>query len=144
MVNLLGRTRLSKWYTACDDKEKHLMEKEVHRLAIMRDPKFTKFFEFNMGRDTFKIVFRRYAQLLFVFCIDVKENELYYFEAIHVFVQALDSYFGSVCELDLVHNFTAVYNLLDMFILAGEIQELSVERIVKRVQDDSRTVQESA
>jgi hypothetical protein len=30
-------------------------------------------------------------------------------EFIHLFVEVLDQYFGSVCELDLVFNFYKVY-----------------------------------
>lgn len=36
---------------------------------------------------TFKLVYRRYAGLYFVFCIDVTDNELLYLESIHLFVE---------------------------------------------------------
>ena len=36
------------------------------------------------------------------------DNELSYFESIHLFVEVLDQFFGSVCELDLVFNFYKV------------------------------------
>lgn len=35
----------------------------------------------------FKIVYRRYAGLYFCFCVDVHDNNLYYLEAIHNFVE---------------------------------------------------------
>ena len=35
----------------------------------------------------FKIVYRRYAGLYFCFCVDVNDNNLYYLEAIHNFVE---------------------------------------------------------
>jgi hypothetical protein len=41
-------------------------------------------------------------------CVDVGDNELASLEAIHVFVELLDRYFGNVCELDLVFNFNKV------------------------------------
>ena len=78
------------------------------------------------------------------------ENELSCLEAIHLFVEILDTYFSHVCELDLVWHFhkarrtrdadilrrvadlraacsraRQVYMILDEFILAGEIQETS-------------------
>ena len=39
---------------------------------------------------------------------DVTDNELVYFESIHLFVELLDQFFGNVCELDLVFNFNKV------------------------------------
>ena len=55
-----------------------------------------------------KIVYRRYAGLFFCVCVDANDNELAYLEAIHFFVEVLDSFFGNVCELDLVFNFYKV------------------------------------
>ena len=40
--------------------------------------------------------------------MDANDNELSYLEAIHFFVEVLDSFFGNVCELDLVFNFYKV------------------------------------
>lgn len=57
---------------------------------------------------TQKIVYRRYAGLFFTLVVDTNENELACLEAIHLFVEVLDVYFGNVCELDLVFNFFKV------------------------------------
>lgn len=38
----------------------------------------------------------------------MNDNELVYFESIHLFVELLDQFFGNVCELDLVFNFNKV------------------------------------
>lgn len=53
----------------------------------------------------YKIVYRRYAGLYFSYCLDTNDNELIYLESIHLFVELLDKFFASVCELDLVFNF---------------------------------------
>jgi len=53
-------------------------------------------------------VYRRYAGLFFCLCIDPSDNELAALEAIHLFVEVLDMYFKSVCELDLVFYFYKV------------------------------------
>lgn len=47
------------------------------------------------------------------------------FEFIHLFVEVLDQYFGSVCELDLVFNFYKVYQILDEMVIGGEPVESS-------------------
>ena len=66
---------------------------------------------------------------------DTTDNELMYFESIHLFVELLDQFFGNVCELDLVFNFNKVYMILDEFFLAGEVQETSKQAILHRVQE---------
>jgi AP-2 complex subunit sigma-1 len=78
---------------------------QVHRLVAPRDQKYqSNFVEFRQN----KIVYRRYAGLFFCACVDANDNELAYLEAIHFFVEVLDSFFGNVCELDLVFNFYKV------------------------------------
>lgn len=56
----------------------------------------------------YKLVYRRYAHLYFMMCIDVNDNELAALEAIHLFVEILDHYFGQVTELDIVLSFHQV------------------------------------
>lgn len=87
------------------DEEKVKLKGEVHRLIAPRDQKHqSNFVEFR----SLKIVYRRYAGLFFCVCVDANDNELAYLEAIHFFVEVLDSFFGNVCELDLVFNFYKV------------------------------------
>ena len=59
-------------------------------------------------------MYRRYAGLFFCACVDANDNELAYLEAIHFFVEVLDSFFGNVCELDLVFNFYKVCRSLSV------------------------------
>ena len=87
------------------DEEKIKLKGEVHRLIAPRDQKHqSNFTEFRSA----KIVYRRYAGLFFCACVDANDNELAYLEALHFFVEVLDSFFGNVCELDLVFNFYKV------------------------------------
>ena len=64
--------------------------------------------------------------------IDNDENELASLELIHLFVEILDRYFGSVCELDVVYNFYKVYSVLDELIIGGELIETSRMNILKK------------
>ena len=133
LQNRQGKTRLAKWYVPIDESEKRRIEGEVHRLVTNRDPKFTNFVEYSVQRSTYKLIYRRYAGLFFTLCVDLNDNELAYLESIHLFVEMLDLYFGNVCELDLVFNFQKVYNILDEFYLAGEVQETSKQVILQRL-----------
>mmetsp|Transcript_20304 Transcript_20304/g.52408 ORF Transcript_20304/g.52408 Transcript_20304/m.52408 type:complete len:143 (+) Transcript_20304:101-529(+) len=131
LQNRQGKTRLSKYYRSYTDDEKHKIEGEIHRLVTGRDSKFTNFVEFRQH----KLIYRRYAGLFFTLCVDTSDNELAFFESIHLFVEVLDQFFGNVCELDLVFNFYKVYMILDEFFLAGEVQETSKATILRRVQE---------
>lgn len=67
----------------------------------------------------YKLVYRRYAHLYFMMCIDVNDNELAALEAIHLFVEILDHYFGQVTELDIVLSFHQVRTLARHALLAS-------------------------
>ncbi|EFN56413.1 hypothetical protein CHLNCDRAFT_145001 [Chlorella variabilis] len=133
LQNRAGKTRLAKYYMPLSDDDKSRTEDEVYRLIANRDAKFTNFLEYK----TYKVVYRRYAGLYFIFCVDVTDNELLYLETIHLFVEVriLDHYFGNVCELDLVFGFHKVYCILDEFIIGGEIQETSKKVILERLKE---------
>lgn len=134
LQNRAGKTRLSKWYMPYDEEEKEKLRTEVHRIVTSRDSKHTNFVEFR----TFKIIYRRYAGLFFSVCCDSTDNELAYFEAIHLFVEVLDKYFGNVCELDLVFNFHKVYMIVDEIFLGGELCETSKPVILSRLEEIER------
>ena len=45
------------------------------------------------------------------------------------YVETLDKYFGSVCELDIIFNFEKAYFVLDEYLLAGNLQESSTKKV---------------
>ena len=132
LQNKQGKTRLAKWYmTAPEDSKRVEMEANIHRMISMRVRGNTNFVEFQ----DYKIIYRRYAGLFFVFGADMNDNELLLMETIHLFVEMLDEYFSNVCELDIVFNFNKVYALLDEYILAGEVQETSKRTVMSRLRE---------
>mmetsp|Transcript_26833 Transcript_26833/g.25693 ORF Transcript_26833/g.25693 Transcript_26833/m.25693 type:complete len:144 (-) Transcript_26833:173-604(-) len=132
LQNKQGKTRLSKWYaTAPEDSERIKMEADIHRVVALRVRGNTNFVEYR----NFKLIYRRYAGLFFVYGCDVTDNELLLMETVHLFVELLDEYFSNVCELDIVFHFNKVYALLDEFILAGEVQETNKRVILNRLRD---------
>jgi len=80
-----------------------------------------------------KIVYKRYASLYFCCAIENTDNELIALEIIHRYVELLDKYFGSVCELDIIFNFEKAYFMLDEFIIGGEVQETSKKNVLKAI-----------
>lgn len=122
-----GKLRLQKWFVAYQEKEKNSMIRELISIVLSRKgAKNCSFLEFK----NLKIVYRSYASLFFLLIIEDDDNQLLCLEIIHRYVEILDLYFGSVCELDIIFNFEKAYFILDELILAGEIQETARRRIV--------------
>lgn len=84
---------------------------------------------------SFKIVYRHYATLYFIFLIDEAESELGVLDLLQVFVQVLDTCFENVCELDLIYHFDRVNYILDELVMAGMVLETSIDSILTAVND---------
>lgn len=57
-----------------------------------------------IGGADYKLIYRHYATLYFVFCVDSSESELGILDLIQVLVETLDRCFENVCELDLIFH----------------------------------------
>lgn len=82
-----------------------------------------------------RVVYRRYASLYFVCGItpDV-DNELLTLEVIHRYVETMDSYFGNVCELDIIFNFSKAYDILNEILMCdGSMAESSKKEVLQHV-----------
>ena len=129
LISRQGKVRLTKWYSPYNSKEKSRIVREVSNMVLARQQKQCNFLEW---RDQ-KVIYKRYASLFFVACVEASDNELITLETIHHFVEVLDRYFGNVCELDLIFNFHKAYHILDELLIAGELQETSKKAILRVV-----------
>lgn len=126
--NTASVTRLAKWYVPLTHEEKLSLQQQVYRAVHNRPATSTNFLEFK----NYKLVYRRYKDLYFIFCIEHHDNELSIFEAIHHCVEILDQYFqratgNPVSELSIQFSFYKVYLLLDEMFAGGEIVETGSE-----------------
>eukprot|EP01080_Neovahlkampfia_damariscottae_P009767 gene9767-2094_t len=128
MVSRQGKVRLAKWYKPYTMKERERHIKEICHMVIGRPSKLCNFLDY---KDQ-KVIYKRYASLYFIVCVDSTDNELITMEMIHHYVEILDRYFGNVCELDLIFNFHKAYFIMDEVFLNGDIQESS-KKVVLRV-----------
>ncbi|CAG0916844.1 unnamed protein product [Notodromas monacha] len=124
-----GKLRLQKWYVAYQDKMKKKVARELTTAILTRKPKMCSFLEWK----DLKIVYKRYASLYFCCAVEEDDNELLTLEIIHRYVELLDKYFGSVCELDIIFNFEKAYFILDELLVGGEIQETSKKSVLKAI-----------
>ena len=129
IFNRQGKVRLQKWYDVYSFTEKKNIRKEMISTTMARDQKMSNIVEWK----DMKIVYKRYASLIILFATSKEDNELITLELIHRYVEVLDKYFVSVCELDIIYNFEKVHFLLDEFVMAGEGQDTSIKAIVEAV-----------
>ncbi|KAJ4849045.1 hypothetical protein Tsubulata_046131 [Turnera subulata] len=127
LISRQGKVRLAKWYSPHSQKERSKVIRELSSIVLNRGPKLCNFVEWR----GFRVVYRRYAGLYFCMCVDEEDNELEILDIIHHYVEILDRYFGSVCELDLIFNFHKAYYILDEIMIAGEFQESSKRSVIR-------------
>ncbi|XP_045864145.1 AP-3 complex subunit sigma-2 isoform X3 [Meles meles] len=92
-----------------NDKPEEIQQqivRETFHLVLKRDDNICNFLEGGslIGGSDYKLIYRHYATLYFVFCVDSSESELGILDLIQVFVETLDKCFENVCELDLIFH----------------------------------------
>ena len=130
LISRQGKVRLTKWYNTAAQKSKRARGQTVREVCAMVLSRPSKLCNFLDYKGT-KIVYKRYASLFFVACVDAGDNELITLEIIHHYVEILDRYFGNVCELDIIFNFHKAYYVLDELLINGELQETSKREILR-------------
>lgn len=135
-----GKVRLQRWFVSHLEKQRKTIIREIMTTVLSRKGKTCSFFEYK----GLKVVYRAYASLYFVVVIETDDNELLTLELIHRYVEILDLYFGSVCELDIIFNFEKAYFILDELILSGEIQETAKRQVVDVILSQEMLQEEDA
>lgn len=102
-------------------KEKKKAIQEIADMVLERTSKMCNFLEWK----DYTLVYKRFAGLYFILGIDREDNELLALEFIQHWVETLDKYFGSVCELDLIFHFHKAYFILDELVVGGHYGEPS-------------------
>ena len=93
-----------------NESQQQQIIKETFQLVSKRDDNVCNFLEGGslIGGSDYKLIYRHYATLYFVFCVDSSESELGILDLIQVFVETLDKCFENVCELDLIFHMDKV------------------------------------
>ncbi|KAF8736750.1 hypothetical protein AX14_014073 [Amanita brunnescens Koide BX004] len=153
IFNTSGVSRLTKFYTPLHQSAQSLVQK-IFSLIVSRPAGLCNFLdapeleEFLAGpRDgpdeRWRVVYRCYATLYFVFVVDGSESELGILDLIQVFVEALDRAFENVCELDLVFHFDEAHHILAEIIQGGIVLDTNVEEITIAVQTATKARKDS-
>mmetsp|Transcript_1114 Transcript_1114/g.2184 ORF Transcript_1114/g.2184 Transcript_1114/m.2184 type:complete len:167 (-) Transcript_1114:1133-1633(-) len=119
LINRQGKLRLSKWFEPRSQGERSQIVRDITQLVLPRSSKMCNVVEYGDS----KLVYKRYASLYFLSAVSADANELEVLQTLHLYVETLDRYFGSVCELDLIFNMSAAHYLLDELLLSGQVVE---------------------
>uniref|UniRef100_A0A3B1J364 Adaptor related protein complex 3 subunit sigma 1 n=1 Tax=Astyanax mexicanus TaxID=7994 RepID=A0A3B1J364_ASTMX len=111
IFNNHGKPRLSKFYEHYTEDTEQQIIRETFHLVSKRDENVCNFLEGGMliGGSDNKLIYRHYATLYFVFCVDSSESEL--------------------GILDLIQ----VHNILAEMVMGGMVLETNMNEIITQV-----------
>lgn len=135
-----GKIRLSEFFSSYTESEKRRIIRDIAADVLPRQAKMCNIIE----KGDYKFVYRRYASLYFCVGVPLHVNELLVLEEIHLFVEALDGYFNSVCELDLVFSLHKSLSILFEMFVGGMLTESNKREVLKNIVDAEGLVEELA
>ncbi|XP_019622815.1 PREDICTED: AP-3 complex subunit sigma-1-like isoform X1 [Branchiostoma belcheri] len=151
VFNNHGKPRLIKFFQHYNEDMQQQIVRETFHLVSKRDENVCNFLEGGrwasgkssdsenlIGGSDYKIIYRHYATLYFVFCVDSSESELGILDLIQVFVETLDKAFENVCELDLIFHVDKVHYILQELVMGGMVLETNMTEIVTRIEEQSK------
>ncbi|XP_047103264.1 AP-3 complex subunit sigma-1 isoform X2 [Schistocerca piceifrons] len=140
VFNNHGKPRMSKFYQHFTEDMQQQIIKETFQLVSKRDDNVCNFLEGGslIGGSDYKLIYRHYATLYFVFCVDSSESELGILDLIQVFVETLDKCFENVCELDLIFHVDKVHYILNELVMGGMVLETNMTEILTRIEEQNK------
>ncbi|XP_031556725.1 AP-3 complex subunit sigma-1-like [Actinia tenebrosa] len=140
IFNNHGKPRLSKFYQHYEEDMQQQIIRETFHLVSRRDDNVCNFLEGGtlIGGSDYRLVYRHYATLYFVFCVDSSESELGILDLIQVFVETLDKCFENVCELDLIFHMDKVHNILSEIVMGGMVLETNMSEILTHIEAQNK------
>uniref|UniRef100_A0A2I3H1J3 Actin related protein 2/3 complex inhibitor n=1 Tax=Nomascus leucogenys TaxID=61853 RepID=A0A2I3H1J3_NOMLE len=143
VFNNHGKPRLVRFYQRFPEEIQQQIVRETFHLVLKRDDNICNFLEGGslIGGSDYKLIYRHYATLYFVFCVDSSESELGILDLIQVcvvFVETLDKCFENVCELDLIFHMDKVHYILQEVVMGGMVLETNMNEIVAQIEAQNR------
>ncbi|KHN84587.1 AP-3 complex subunit sigma-2 [Toxocara canis] len=116
VFNNHGKPRLLKFYHHYPEEEQQHIVRETFQLVSKRDDNVCNFLEGGslIGGSDYKLIYRHYATLYFVFCVDSSESEL--------------------GILDLIQ----VHHILSELVMGGMVLETNMNEILIRIQEQEK------
>ena len=167
VFNNSAKPRLIKFFERYPEEIQQQIVRETYQLVSKRDENVCNFLEGGtlIGGNDYRLIYRHYATLYFIFCVDSSESELGILDLIQVFVETLDKCFEvndlfffvvvkhqilfvcfekNVCELDLIFHVDKVHYILQEICLGGMVLETNMNEIVARIDEQSKLEKQEA
>uniref|UniRef100_A0A671R2K6 AP-3 complex subunit sigma-1 n=1 Tax=Sinocyclocheilus anshuiensis TaxID=1608454 RepID=A0A671R2K6_9TELE len=118
IFNNHGKPRLSKFYEHYTEDTEQQIIRETFHLVSKRDENICNFLEGGLliGGSDNKLIYRHYATLYFVFCVDSSESEL------------------GILDLIQVTFHHTVHNILAEMVMGGMVLETNMSEIITQVE----------
>lgn len=139
VLNNHGQPRLTKVYDYLPEDRQQQLVRDVFAIVSRRSDALCNFVQGGtvFGSDV-RVIYRHYATLFFIFCVDESESELGILDLIQVFVETLDRCFENVCELDLIFHMDKINYVLDEIVVGGLVLETNMADILAALQAAKR------
>lgn len=146
VFNNHGKPRLMKFFEHFGEDVQQQAVREVFQIVSKRADSECNFIEGVsaelLGGGDYKLIYRHYATLYFVFCCDSNESELGILDLIQVLVESLDKCFENVCELDLIFHVDRVHHLVSEIVMGGMVLETNMMDILAHANQQQRIEKE--
>ena len=122
IINNHGMVRIARYFTTMTLDRQQAVARFIYRSVSSRPDHLCNYLEVvDEDWGKYKIVYRHYATLYFIFVVDRTESDLGILDLIQVFVEVLDKCFENVCELDIIFHSDKVNFVLDEIVTGGEL-----------------------
>ncbi len=124
VINTDGKPRLTQFYKYHDTNTQQKIINSTFQKISKRSLHASNF----IRSENNTTIYRQYATLYFCFIVS-NESILSILDTIQVFVEALDSKFVNVCELDLIFRPDDCFKVLGEIVCGGLVLNINVESI---------------
>uniref|UniRef100_A0A8C9FDK8 AP complex mu/sigma subunit domain-containing protein n=1 Tax=Pavo cristatus TaxID=9049 RepID=A0A8C9FDK8_PAVCR len=136
IFNNHGKPRLSKFYQRYSEDTQQQIIRETFHLVSKRDENVCNFLEGGLliGGSDNKLIYRHYATLYFVFCVDSSESELGILDLIQV--NLLDMGYAHCFYYICTYFFSLIFyvhNILAEMVMGGMVLETNMNEIVTQI-----------
>uniref|UniRef100_A0A672MFE9 AP-3 complex subunit sigma-1 n=1 Tax=Sinocyclocheilus grahami TaxID=75366 RepID=A0A672MFE9_SINGR len=125
IFNNHGKPRMSKFYEHYTEDTEQQIIRETFHLVSKRDENICNFLEGGLliGGSDNKLIYRHYATLYFVFCVDSSESELGILDLIQV-----------TFHHTALYSVQNVHNILAEMVMGGMVLETNMSEIITQVE----------
>jgi len=138
IINNHGKPRLASFYEHFDTDKQQQIIRECFNLVSKRSDRSCNFLEGGSiwGKDT-KLIYRHYATLFFIFCVDASESEL----GILDLFRCLSRHWIKISKMSvswIIFHMDKVHYVLDEIVMGGMVLETNLPDIIEAIESQNK------